>query len=162
ARRAGATLERLAVLAEQEAVLETDVDVVPRQPRGHRARAEVRRDVDAGERPRPALAVEDFVPAVEPTAVAPGVLGHVGEPAIAPREHAFNERDPAVVMLQAEPSPGLDRPHGRAQDALLAPDLGLVVLRAPLQRRVWLRHVRAHADRDLGAPADEPAADPQH
>src|SRR5207237_180918 len=48
------------------------------------------------------------------------------------------------------------------QDRLLAADLGLGVLRAPLQRGVRLGHVRADADRDLGAVADQAAADLQH
>src|SRR6185436_4610211 len=121
----------LAVLAEQEAVLEADVDVVPRQPRGHRAGAEVRGDVDAVrvERGRPALELEHLVPAVEPRPGAPHRLDHAGEPAIAAREHALDERDPAVVVLEPQPVVAATAriAGGVAQDRLLAPDLGLGV-----------------------------------
>ena len=70
ARRRQPVLERLAVLPQQEAVLQADVDVVPGQPRGHRAGAEVaptstsmRRRL--GDRALPALEREALVPAVE-------------------------------------------------------------------------------------------------
>ena len=111
------------------------------------------------ERRLPARLVEQLLPAVEARAGAPRVLDHRRHPPIAAGQEALDPRHAAVVVLQ----PQLAIAHGHAQERLLAADLGVGVLRAPLQRRVRLGHVRRHADRDLGlAAADHALADAQH
>src|SRR5439155_10264844 len=130
ARRARPALHRPAVLAEQEAILEPYVEVIPRQPRADRPRAEIRRDVDAvgGERALPAIDVEDLFPAVEPRAIAPHRFDHVAEPAVAAREHALDERHAGIVILEPQAHVAT---RAAPQQLLLALDLGQHVLRAP-------------------------------
>src|SRR4051812_46942648 len=78
-----------------------DVDGVPREPGGDRAGAGGAVDVGAvgSERSGPAIELEDLLPAVEPGAGAPHRLDDIGEPAIAARQHALDERHAAVVVL---------------------------------------------------------------
>ena len=154
ARRARPALQRLAVLARAGS-----------RPRGRRRCGPTAAARVTGRVPRyaatstpcaasaslPALEVEHLVPAVEPRAGAPRRLDHVGEPAIAAREHALDERDAAVVMLEPQARARARRAARRI--ACLRRISSLGILRAPLQRRVRLGHVRADADRDLGATA---------
>jgi hypothetical protein len=146
--RREAALEGLAILLEQEAVFETDVDVIPRQTGGDGQRTEETVAVDAVllERRVPDVVANVLLPRVEAGAVLERRFEDIGEAAIAAREDTLEHALLRLVHFEIDA-----RALGRAvEQALLALDLGQGVHRAPLKRRVGLGHVRAHADGDAG------------
>src|ERR1051325_7102805 len=80
--RRQAALERLAILFGQKAVLEADVEVIPRQPGIDRdgSQIELGRRPALCERTRPSFEVKMLVPAVEARPAYKGQLERVREP----------------------------------------------------------------------------------
>ena len=145
--------QRAPVLAREKAVLETDVEVIPRHARRHRDGAEERSrfDPEVLERLLPDVELQLVVPRIEARAAEVGALDDVREPPVAARENALEHARRGVVNAEVQAA---HLPHRVAQQALLALDLRERVHRAPLKRRVRLRHVRRHADRHLHVPAE--------
>src|SRR5207244_3456577 len=149
--QAEAALQRLTVFAGEEAVLEADADVIPRQARGDRDRAEVGSDVDAGgvEGALPYVDLELIFAGIQARAVFVGALEDVAQRAVAAGEHPFQPRRLAVVHAQIDAGAlGLF-----LQPALLLVDGARRIHGAPLKRRVRLGDVGGDADRDLGRAA---------
>ena len=97
-------LDRLAVLAREEPLLETDVDVVPGQARGHRDRPEVPLRVDPlrVERRLPHVDLQLVLPRVEARPRAVRALEHVAQAPIAAREDPLEPRRLAVVHREVD------------------------------------------------------------
>ena len=157
ARRAQAVRERLPILAGEEALFEAHIEVVPRQARVHRDRAEVALGFDAVlfERCVPGVELELLVPRVEARAGLVSVLDHVAQRAVAARDHAFEPAALGVVHLEAHVAVARALP----EHLLLALHGLMAVHLAPLERGVRLGHVGAHADHHARLLADQTAAD---
>src|SRR5690606_33649678 len=91
ARRAQATGEGLAVLTQQEAFLQADVEVVPGQPRARRNGSEIAAliDVEVLERFAPGAELKLVFPRVERRTVLVGAFDHVGQATVATRQDPF-------------------------------------------------------------------------
>jgi hypothetical protein len=159
ARRRSAVLERPPVLGQEEPVLQPHVEVIPGQPPVDGQRHEVGRRIDARLRERlgPHLQAEAVVPAVEARALAPRRLDHIRERPITAAQQALDPRHRALVVLELHV---LGARH-LAQEPLLAHDLLVRILRAPLERRVRLGHVRGHGHGHVRVVADLLAHAPQ-
>ena len=120
--------------------------MIPRQPRGHRDRPQVRLRVDPllAERRLPDLDLELVLPRVEARARSVRPLEHRPEPPVAPREDPLEPRGVAVVHPEVD---ALGRAPLVVQPALLLAHGVRRVHGAPLERRVRLGHVRRHAHR---------------
>ena len=159
--RRGAVLERAPVLAEQEAVRESDVHVLPGKPAVHRDGAEVVPAKGAGlgfpafEGFLPELPAELLVPPVETGAEAEGDLDQPRRPDVAPRQDPLEVAHPPVVG--AEPEAVL--PRAFVEEFLFPLDLGHRVLGAPLEGGVRLGDVARDGDRDPDPPLRLPVAD---
>ena len=111
----------------------------------------------ASARPDPAVVGEVLAPAVEPAAVAPDLLDHRADPAVAAGEQSLDDAGLAVVVAEADRAAVLlVGAHDIAQ--LAQPVVGglVVELGRPLERRVRLGHEAADRDRaaDVVAAGD--------